>query len=74
MMKKLREFRDEILAFHRDERGESNTMTQIMLLAIGAIVVVALLAFWNSLIYPWIKATLQAIFGGGGATDTTTIK
>ena len=44
-MPTFRKLRDDVIAFHEDERGESSTLSNVMMLAVAAIAVIALLAF-----------------------------
>ncbi len=55
MMTRLRKIRNELLTLHRDERG-TTALEGIMMLAVGAIVVVALIAFGKiALQFLWDK-------------------
>jgi|GEM_PF-5135072 len=63
-MTRVRKIRDGVLAFHRDERGESSTMSNVMMLAIAAIVVVALIAFGN-IFLKWLNEKKDDIMQDG---------
>ncbi len=66
----LRKFRDELAAFHHNERGESSTMANVMMLAIAAVVVVALVAFGNAGL-KWLQDTWKTIRKDGKEAEDT---
>jgi len=61
-MTRVRKIRDEVLAFHRDQRGESSTLSNVMMLAVAAIAVVALIAFGKTA-FTWLKEMWEKITG-----------
>jgi hypothetical protein len=61
-MTTVRKIRDEVLAFHRDQRGESSTLSNVMMLAVAAIAVVALIAFGKTA-FEWLKKKWGEISG-----------
>jgi hypothetical protein len=60
MKTKVRKIRDEFLVFHRDQRGESSTLSNVMMLAVAAIVVVALIAFGKTA-FEWLYTKWKGI-------------
>ena len=62
MMTRLLQLRDNLLAFHRDQRGESSTLSNVMMLAVAAIAVVALIAFGKTA-FEWLKKKWEEITG-----------
>jgi len=59
---RLRGYARRVREFHADENGASNTMASVMLLAVGALVVVALIAFGKQMM-DWLKDTWNTITG-----------
>jgi hypothetical protein len=59
-------------AFHDDERGESSALSNIMLIAIAALVIVAVLTFatdfWSR-VSEWIDTNVFGEGKAGGGTD-----
>ena len=70
MMARLRKFRDALTPFHRDQRGESSTMSNVMMLAIAAIVVVALVTFGGNFLN-WLNKSQDDIMNDGKNLGTT---
>ena len=62
-MIQLRNLKDSVVAFHDDERGESSALSNVMLLAVAAIAVVALIAFGQTA-FSWLKSKWTEISGG----------
>lgn len=58
----MRRIVQDFKEFHRDERGESSTMSNVMMLAVAAIAVVALIAFGKTA-FTWLNGKWKDISG-----------
>ncbi|MEY4565899.1 MAG: hypothetical protein RLY14_869 [Planctomycetota bacterium] len=61
-MTKLQNLKKVFVNFHRDERGESSTLSNVMMLAVAAIAVVALIAFGKTAL-DWLRQMWPKISG-----------
>ena len=70
----MQTLKNRIAEFHADESGESTAISNVAVLAVGAIVLLAILALWNDTIKEDVTNKLKQILGGGTApaADTTT--
>jgi hypothetical protein len=58
----IRRLVSRVRAFHEDEAGEASALSNIMLLAIAALIVVALIAFGKTAM-DWLKQKWSDISG-----------